>query len=153
MYVVSNVANFVPEWMAEGGHASDDTNAAIEFGIEVLKVKHIIVLGHTNCSCIHAFANKASSVTQHDLVGTWISQLTPIADHLGSRDNDHEAWIQRLERAVVEHSLMNLMTFPRVREGVKASSLTLHGAHFDAATGTLFERNPASGEFEPYSKL
>jgi carbonic anhydrase len=152
IYVVSNVANFVPEWMAEGGHASDDTNSAIEFGIEVLNVKHIIVLGHTHCSGIHAFANKSSSATEHDLVGTWISQLTPIADHLGFRDNDPEAWIQRLERAVVEHSLMNLMTFPRVREGVKAGSLTLHGAHFDVATHTLSERDPISGEFKPSSQ-
>lgn len=153
MYVVSNVANFVPEWMAGGEHASDDTNAAIEFGIEVLKVKHVIVLGHTQCSSIHAFVNKSPSVTEDDLVGTWMSQLKPIADHLGSHSDDLEAWIQRLERAVVEHSLMNLMTFPSVREGVKAGSLTLHGVHFDVATHSLFERDPVSGKFEPYSEL
>lgn len=152
MFVFSNIANLVPVWTADEGYSSHDTGAAIEFGIEVLKVKHIIVLGHTDCCSIHAFANKAVSVTQRDSLGNWMSQIDSVANRLDAPEDEPETWIQQLEQGVIEQSLKNLMSFPCVHKRVEAGTLVLHGAYVDVTTGILSDRDPVSGEFKPYLK-
>lgn len=71
------------------------------------------------------------------------------AEALGARDPDHNAYLRRLERASVELSLTNLMTFPFVRRRVEAGALTLYGAYFCVPTGRLLVHDPASSAFEP----
>ncbi|MDN5843929.1 MAG: carbonic anhydrase [Alcaligenaceae bacterium] len=152
MFVVRNIANLVPPCESDVETSFHGTSAAIEFGVNALEVKHIVVLGHASCGGVAAFANKATPLSKRDFIGKWMSQITPVADRVGPETQDRAGWIQQLEWAVVDYSLENLMTFPAVRERVEAGKLTLHGAYFGVATGVLFTRNPKSGQFEPYSE-
>lgn len=126
------------------------TSAAIEFGVNALKVKHIVVLGHASCGGVAAFANHSASLTKCDFIGKWMSQLKPVAECVGPSTGDRQSWIQRLEWGVIEYSLENLMTFPAVRQAVDDGALTLHGAYFGIATGLLFTRDPLTGRFQPF---
>src|ERR1700754_1263258 len=47
LFVVRNVANIVPPYAPDG--AAHGVSAALEFGVQVLRVKHIVVLGHAQC--------------------------------------------------------------------------------------------------------
>ena len=47
LFIVRNVANLVPPYTPDGGHHS--TSAALEFAVQALRVKHIVVLGHGRC--------------------------------------------------------------------------------------------------------
>lgn len=147
IFVVRNIANLVPPCEPDAVTSFHGTSAAIEFGVNALKVKHIVVLGHASCGGVAAFANKAAPLTKPDFIGKWMSQIAPVAERLGPPDGDRQRWIQRLEWAVVEYSLDNLMTFPAVREAVENGTLTLHGAYFGVATGLLFIRDPKTGKF------
>lgn len=147
IFVVRNIANLVPPCEPDAVTSFHGTSAAIEFGVNALKVKHIVVLGHASCGGVAAFANKAAPLTKPDFIGKWMSQIAPVAERLGPPDGDRQRWIQRLEWAVVEYSLDNLMTFPAVREAVENGTLTLHGAYFGVATGLLFIRDPKTGTF------
>lgn len=150
MFVVRNIAAVVPPCEDEAHETFHGTSAAIEFGVNALEVKHIVVLGHASCGGVAAFANHAAPLTQRDFIGKWMSQIAPVMERVGPAGDDRALWIRRLEWGVVEYSMNNLLTFPAVRERVEAGQLEIHGAYFGVATGLLFMRNPKTGRFEPY---
>jgi len=149
MFVIRNVANLVPPYEGEAESSSyHGTSAAIEFAVNALNVKHVVVLGHASCGGVRAVFDDAKPLTAIDFIGKWMSQITPVAEAL-PRTGDRATDVQQLEWAVVEHSLKNLMTFPSIRRRVERGAMELHGAYFGVATGLLFLRDPATGKFAP----
>ena len=148
LFVVRNVANLVPPY-EPGTDSYHGTSAAIEFAVNGLEVKHIVVLGHASCGGIRSFYDSVEPLSPGDFIGKWMSQIRPAAEKLGPTGPDHVANIRRLELAVVEHSLNNLLTFPNIKRRVDAGTLQLHGTYFGVATGLLFIRDPQTGEFAP----
>ena len=151
LLVVRNVANIVPPYEPDN-ITHHGTSAALEFGVQALRVKHIVVLGHAFCGGIRAFAGEQEPLSPGDFIGHWMSQIAPAAARLGPRRaQDGEDYLRKLEFASVELSLQNLMTFPYVRELVERGKLRLHGAYFGIAAGRLLVRDPDTGRFEPVS--
>lgn len=149
LLVVRNVANIVPPYETDNS-TQHGTSAALEFGVQALRVKHIVVLGHAHCGGIAAFADDIEPLSPGDFIGRWMSQIAPAAESLGPRKHDdRDDYLRKLEFASVELSLNNLMTFPCVRILVERGKLALHGAFFGVATGHLLVRDPQSGNFEP----
>jgi carbonic anhydrase len=149
LLVVRNVANLVPAYDPDR-NSQHGTSAALEFGVQALRVKHIVVLGHALCGGIRAFADEQEPLSPGDFIGRWMSQIAPAAASLGPRAKDDGAdYLRRLEFASVELSLNNLMTFPCVRILVGRGKLRLHGAYFGVASGRLLVRTPDTGRFEP----
>ena len=77
IFVVRNVANLVPPY--ETGGEYHGTSAALEFAVQALKVKHIVVLGHARCGGIRAFAGDRAPLSSGDFIGKWMSLITPAA--------------------------------------------------------------------------
>ncbi|MEA2760149.1 MAG: carbonic anhydrase [Methylobacteriaceae bacterium] len=150
LLVVRNVANLVPRYEPDRS-TQHGTSAALEFGVQALRVKHIVVLGHAYCGGIRAFADEQEPLSSGDFIGRWMSQIAPAAESLGPRAGDYEDYLRRLEFASVELSLKNLMTFPCVRILVERGKLHLHGAYFGVASGRLLVRDPGTGSFRPVS--
>src|SRR5258707_15659610 len=149
LLVVRNVANLVPAYDPDR-NSQHGTSAALEFGVQALRVKHIVVLGHAFCGGIRAFADEQEPLSPGDFIGRWMSQIAPAAEGIGERGKgDGDAYLRRLEFASVELSLDNLMTFPCIRILVERGKLALHGAYFGVASGRLLVRDPATGRFEP----
>lgn len=147
MFVVRNVANLVPPCDPDAETLHHGTSSAIEFGVNGLRVKHIVVLGHAACGGIRAFHDKPEPLSQGDFIRKWMAQIEPVADRVGPPTGDRNADLKRLELAVVEESINNLLTFPFVRQAVEQGELELHGAYFGVATGLLFLRDPKTGKF------
>ncbi|MDQ4136684.1 MAG: carbonic anhydrase [Pseudomonadota bacterium] len=145
LFVVRNVANLVPPYAPDGDYHG--TSAALEFAVQALKVKHIVILGHARCGGIQAFAEGAAPLSTGDFIGKWMTIVAPAAERLGPKEG--EDYLARLEQAAIAQSLDNLMTFPYVAERVAAGQLFLHGAYFGVATGVLLVRNPEDGTFAP----
>ncbi|KGM30284.1 carbonic anhydrase [Inquilinus limosus] len=152
LLVVRNVANLVPPYEPDR-ETQHGTSAALEFGVQALRVKHIVVLGHAYCGGIRAFADEQEPLSPGDFIGRWMSQIAPAAASLGPRKaSDGDDYLRRLEFASVELSLRNLMTFPCVSTLVERGKLKLHGAYFGVASGRLLVRDPETGEFEPVAE-
>ncbi|GGC50477.1 carbonic anhydrase [Chelatococcus reniformis] len=151
MFVVRNVANLVPPFETGGDYHG--TSAALEFAVQALKVKHIVVLGHQSCGGIKAFANKADPLSPGDFIGSWMTLIAPAAERLDESLTDAQRtaadYVTRLELAAIELSLRNLLTFPCVRTLVERGQLALHGAYFGVANGVLMIRDPQTGAFAP----
>lgn len=150
MFVVRNVANLVPPYEPDKV-SHHGTSAALEFAVQALKVKHIVVLGHAHCGGIRAFAGESEPLSPGDFIGKWMDLIAPAAERLGPRRGGEAEtdYLRKLEYAAIENSLANLMTFPCVRILVEKGRLALHGAFFGVATGHLLVRDPETGAFAP----
>lgn len=142
LFVVRNVANLVPPYEPDGTYHG--VSAALEFAVQGLRVKHIVVLGHAQCGGVRAYAEHTAPLSPGDFIGKWMELLGPAAR---SVDRDDPDFLTRLEQASVVRATENLMTFPYVRAAVERGDLALHAAYFGVATGTLFVRDPATGHF------
>ena len=148
IFVVRNVANLVPPYETNGQFHG--TSAALEYAVQALLVKHIVVLGHARCGGIRSYAEKRAPLSSGDFIGKWMSIIAPSADTLedpGEVPSDD--YVTRLELAAIGQSLANLMTFGSVRRRVAAGELQLHGAYFGVATGRLLVLDQAGGTFKP----
>jgi carbonic anhydrase len=148
LFVVRNVANLVPPYAPDGEYHA--TSAALEFGVQSLKVKHIVVMGHGRCGGIRAALDPAAiPLSPGDFIGKWMSLVAPAADAVASNTMMTSTERQTtLERIAIRYSIANLRTFPYIRECEEKGRLSLHGAWFDISTGELWLMNPQTGDFE-----
>jgi carbonic anhydrase len=147
LFVVRNVANLVPVYAPDSG--THGVSAALEYAVNVLKVKHIVVLGHAQCGGIRAFIDKAAPLSPGDFIGKWMAMFVKPGEIVEQRERESMAeFTERIEKAAVFRSLENLMTFPFVRNAVERGDMLLHGAYFGVAEGSLFVLNQASKKFE-----
>lgn len=142
LFVVRNVANLVPPCMPDAQFHG--TSAALEFGVKVLEVDDLIVLGHGMCGGIRALLDP--SLAPRDFVGPWMTIATRARDRVLACDAPDKQ--TACEHEAVKVSLENLATFPWIAERVESRSLRLHGASFDIRTGVLEVLQP-DGNFAP----
>lgn len=150
MFVVRNVANLVPPFSPDD--QLHGTSAALEYGVQALKVEHIVVMGHGRCGGIRAFADDAQGpLSPGDFIGKWITLINPAAQRSGGRgrNEDLDGYVERLALASIQQSLDNLRTFPCISILEGKGRLKLHGAYFAVATGVLMVLDPATGQFLP----
>ena len=100
LFVVRNVANLVPPFETDGNYHG--VSAALEFGVGVLKVKHIVVLGHAHCGGVRAFAEDAEPISPGDFIGRWMSLMAPAAEKVGARGQLSRAeFLERLGKPLL----------------------------------------------------
>jgi len=146
LFVARNIANLVPPYTPDGAQRA--VSAALEFAVQALHVKHIVVLAHAQCGGIRAYAEEAAPLSPGDFIGRWMALIAPAAKKLGPRgDRSFTEYVTALEQQAALTTLDNLMTFPCVNILVERGRLSLHAAYFGVATGDLSVYNPASGEF------
>src|SRR6185312_1126744 len=110
-----NVANLVPPYAPDGQYHS--TSAALEFAVQALKVKNIVVMGHGRCGGIKAALNTdAAPLSPGDFIGQWMGLLAPAAEAVSGNTLMTATERQTsLERISIRYSIVNLRTFPCVR--------------------------------------
>ncbi|MFV0297651.1 MAG: carbonic anhydrase [Hyphomicrobiaceae bacterium] len=148
LFVVRNVANLVPPYETSGRFHG--VSAALEFAALNLRVRHIVVIGHSSCGGIRSCLERnAARETDAHFISNWMSMLDGARDDVqrelsGKPVTDMAA---ALERAGVVASLANLRTFPCIQTLESKGRVALHGAHFDIATGALTVLNEGTGDF------
>ncbi|WJR78563.1 carbonic anhydrase [Bradyrhizobium sp. NP1] len=146
LFVMRNVANLVPVYEPDGG--AHGVSAALEYAVNVLKVKHIVVLGHAQCGGIRAFIDKIEPLSPGDFIGRWMAMFIKPGEVVEQRNHESmQDFTVRIEKAAVFRSLENLTTFPFVRERVQRGETKLHGAYFGVAEGSLFVLDRETKEF------
>jgi carbonic anhydrase len=130
LFVHRNVANLVI-------HTDMNCLSVVQFAVEVLKIKHIIVCGHYGCGGIKA----AMENRPHGLIDNW---LRHIRDIYRKRANElmlipeEEKRIDRLCEMNVVEQVMNVGNMTAVQESwQQGHSLTIHGWIYSIANGLL----------------
>lgn len=153
IFVVRNVAALVPPFETTPGRHG--VSAALEFAVQFLKVREVVVMGHGMCGGCQAALTQdlhGNKLGEGGFVAHWIDMLDgvrdPIAKGMGTIGREAE---RAMELAAVKVSLANLRTFPCVQEKEADGSLALRGAYFAISDGVLHLLDEASGEFRPAS--
>ena len=152
MFVVRNVANIIPPYEDDGHYHG--TSAALEFAVQELRVKHIVVMGHGRCGGIKSFRRQLTGeetkpLSPGDFIGKWISLLEPVAQKIERVEGESAEELQgKLEAQSIRQSIEHLKTFPCVSILHEREQLGLHGAWFDISSGELWTMNEETGVFE-----
>lgn len=154
LFVVRNVANLVPPYHVT--EFPDSISTAIEYAVRDLKVQHIIILGHAHCGGIKALINSVDGVQlERDFIGNWVAlaknacQLNASESALSIEQIKQYSYL--VERAAIQGSIKNLLTYPWLLQAVQQNQLTLHGWWFDLATGDLWVIDGEDDCFMPMS--
>ena len=151
IFVVRNVAAMVPPFETGPGHHG--VSAALEFAVQVLRVREIVVMGHGMCGGAHVALTqelRGAAPGQGGFIADWISMLDGVRDEVvREHGTEGRAAERAMEQAGVKVSLANLRTFPCVRELEARGKLVLRGAFFAISDGVLHLLDECSGRFQP----
>lgn len=135
IFVLRNVANVVPRH--ETDENSHGVSAALEFAVKFLKVKHIVVMGHSNCGGIRALY-KQDQKTEY--IHKWVQHIREAYERLikdGEDWKSEEKLLSQLEKENVALGVERLMAFDWIRMAVKEGKLQLHGWYYEMKSQSL----------------
>lgn len=137
LFVVRNVANIIPPYEKDEAHHG--TSAALEFGISFLQVKHLILLGHSQCGGIQALVDGDS--IKNDFITNWVSVIKTEPTHVHDADD--------YAKLALHQSYQNCLTFPWIKEKVMQKKLIIHLWFFDIKMGQIFTYSDAKKDYQP----
>jgi carbonic anhydrase len=129
LFVHRNVANVV-------AHSDLNALSVIQFAVEVLKVLHIIVVGHSNCGGVKA----ALTNQRAGLVDNWLRHVQDVRDQ-------HWTFLEQLDPALRVNALCELNVLEQSRNVCRTTvvedawrrgqSVTVHGWVYGLHNGLL----------------
>ncbi len=151
IFVVRNVAALVPPFETSPGYHG--VSAALEFAVQVIGVRQILVMGHGMCGgCSVALSREMHGAEPGEggFIANWIGLLDQARGTVAAAHGTHGDAAQRaMEQAAVEVSLANLRTFPCIRRKEREGTLKLRGAFFAISDGVLHLLDETAGQFLP----
>ena len=146
-FVYRNIANLIPSFNLKD--LNDGVHPAIEYGIENLKIKDLIVLGHSNCGGIkHAYQLLSGQIKNNNKkIDRWVENIKPSFIKLEKNQNN-EKNIKSLEKLSIINSISNLLTSVEINKLVTDRKLKIHGIWFDLKTGNLEYYNQSQNKFK-----
>lgn len=130
VFIHRNVANLVVP-------TDNNLNAVVQYAVEHLKVKHIIICGHYECGGIKAALNP-SDMGQ---LNSWLQTLRDVCrlhrEELDSIQDSHAMFDRLVELNVLEQCI-NIIKLDHIqRAWYKTGYPKIHGWVFDVRTGKL----------------
>lgn len=135
LFVIRNVANLIPAF--ESDNAFHGTSAALEFGINILKIKHIIIFGHSLCGGINALLSQNLS-DKKSFIAKWMQLAIPAKKIIEEKyaDETLENKTNICSQLSIINSIENLKTFDWVKDKLN-KDLFIHGWYFDLKSGII----------------
>lgn len=147
LFVVRNISNLVPPYCPDSEYHS--TSAALEYGVCILNVKQILILGHEDCGGISSVLCENKDLKKKsDFIDKWLSLLNPLSVPLKNNNNlnlQEKSII--LEQCSLMQSIMNLRSFPWIKKREEEQSLQLNAAWFSIKNRDLWVLNEQQNMF------
>lgn len=138
IFTIRNIANTVPAY--EVSHNDFTTVSAIEFAIEVLKVREVIICGHSNCGGCAAALEGQEKLDQLPYTQQYLKPLESIkvkVEH-SHHHKDAESKVRLMEQLNVITQLNNLKSYPQIQQLIAKGELEVEGWHYDIKSGDVF---------------
>lgn len=146
IFVHRNVANLVV-------HTDMNCLSVIQFAVEVLNVKHIIVCGHYGCGGVIA----AMDGQEHGLIDNWLRHIQDTADlHSEILDSVSglDEKIDRLCELNVAKQVMNVCETTMVSDAWRrGQSLTVHGWIYGLKDGLIRDQGISVANGSDFRKM
>ena len=131
VFVHRNIANMVP---------NTDLNpmSVINYAVEHLEVKHVVVCGHYYCGGVKAAMQSADL----GLLNPWLRNIRDVyrihKDELSLIEDEEERYKKFVELNVQEQCV-NVIKTADVQKAIRNRNLTVHGWVFDIHSGKLID--------------
>ncbi len=148
LFICRNAGNIVPPHsLVTGG-----VTASIEFGVNVLGVKHIVVCGHTDCGAMKGVMNPNSIKHLHH-VSNWLANSAAARAKVEAHNEviSSENLLELTQENVILQ-LKHLETHPAVAAKMARDQLMLHGWVYDIGHGEIYCYEKDSGGFVPVAE-
>jgi len=138
LFIARNIGNIVPPYEKTKGA----TQAAIEYAVNALKIRDLVILGHSACgACKHLYHEKGHDEEEVELthVEEWLTLAYP-AKHdamLECFNDPHKNKAEITEKNNITLSIQRLMTYPYIVKALEKNEITIHGWWYDIGTGDL----------------
>lgn len=148
MFVNRNAGNIVPSY----GSVPGGVSATIEYAVAVLKVRDIVICGHSDCGAMTAIAH------DHDLsalpiVCSWLRHADAAKAINNAREHaSPDAKLASMIRENVIAQLANIRTHPSVALALSQGRTNLHGWVYDIETGQVEAFDGTSGTFVSFAE-
>jgi len=146
LFLSRSIGNVVPV----SGNDVDGVTATIEYAVEVLKVKHIILCGHSDCGALKAALNR-KSLANLPKASRWLHHVEGAFTHrqpLRPEEGEH-AELASIIRGNVVAQLINLRAQPSVARALAHGKLEIHGWYYDILTGSIEQYDEQQRKFLP----
>lgn len=153
VFMIRNIANTVPAY--EVSHNDFTTLASIEFAIEVLKVKEIIICGHSNCGGCAAALDGQEKLNHLPYTQQYLKPLENVKEKVEKvHEHSHEHSKARLmEQLNVIEQVEHLKSYPKVQALIEKGELEVEGWHYDIKSGTVLVYDEETGSFRDSDEL
>ncbi len=144
LFISRSIGNVVPVT----SHDVDGVTATIEYAVEVLKVRHIIVCGHSDCGALKAALDR-KSLENLPKARRWLEHVEAAFAYLQPLNpaDGETAELAALIRGNVVAQLKNLQAQMPVRNAMEEGRLTVHGWYYDILTGQIEEYDEGEKRF------
>jgi len=149
LFISRSIGNVVPAAMND----VDGVTATIEYAVDVLKVPHVILCGHSDCGALKAALDRRA-LEHLPKAKRWLDHVEGAFTHrqpLNPEDGEH-AELCSLIRGNVVAQLMNLKAQPAVAKALSRGAVTVHGWYYDILTGRIEEYDEVGRRFEQLTK-
>lgn len=150
LFICRNAGNVVPPY----GDIPGGISATVEYAVEVIKVKHVIICGHSDCGAVKA-ATRRNTLTGLPTTQQWLRYVEEgwRSRGLWTGLADAEPPLEKLIHANVVAQVENLKTHPEIRRGMERGTVEVHGWYYDILAGTVEAYDAESGSFQPIDSL
>jgi carbonic anhydrase len=135
IFITRNIGNLVPAY----GEMLGGVSAVIEYAVSALKVKHIVVCGHSDCGAMKALL-QPNSMESMPTVKAWMNNAAAalsVAKSLEKPDETHSERLKRLTEENVILQMQHLRTHPSVAGAIARNELTISGWVYDIGSGEV----------------
>jgi carbonic anhydrase len=149
LFITRNAGNVVPV----RGNDVDGCTATIEYAVEVLKIKHAILCGHSDCGALKAALDRRN-LENLPKARRWLQHVEAAFSHrqpLNPADGE-SAELSSLIRGNVVAQLKNLREQPAVAHALLKGQLAVHGWFYDILTGHIERYDENQHRFLPLAE-
>jgi carbonic anhydrase len=146
LFITRNAGNVVPVTAND----VDGCTATIEYAVEVLKVKHAILCGHSDCGAMKAALDRRG-LEKLPKASRWLHHVEAAFSHrqaLNPEDGPH-AELASLIRGNVVAQLLNLKAQPSVSRAMMEGRLAVHGWYYEILSGRIERFDEDARRFVP----
>ena len=148
LFIIRNAGNIIPPHT----NSACGFAASIEFAINAIGVKHVVVCGHSDCGAMKGVLDKSKIKNLPD-VQKWLDFAQPALDKLHAKSNNPKSSdILQLTQCNVLVQIQNLMTHPCVIENTKNGCIDIHGWIYDIGKGHIKVFDKSINLFVPIEK-
>jgi carbonic anhydrase len=133
LFITRNVGNIVPAY----GEMLGGVSAVIEYAVSKLKVKHVVICGHSDCGAMKALQHP-ESLEELPTVKSWLRNAhaaAVVAESLAEDGDSPDKTLNRLCERNVLLQLQHLKTHPSVAGAMARGELTVSGWVYDIGEG------------------